>query len=64
MKVTLTTSISGTRDGEDWPARGATIDLPDAEAVAMINAGLAAPAADEVEKADAAPKAERATRKR
>lgn len=37
MKVQL----SGTRDGREWPARGSEIDLPHAEAVDYINAGMA-----------------------
>lgn len=36
--------ISGTRDGQDWPAPGETVDMPDVEAVVLLNAGLAAPA--------------------
>jgi hypothetical protein len=39
MKVQL----SGTRNGQDWPARGSEIDLPDAEAVGYIDAGMAEP---------------------
>lgn len=38
--------INGTRNGIDWPQRGETIELPDAEAVDLINAGIAAPVAD------------------
>ncbi len=43
MRVILTTSVSGTRNGEDWPARGSEVDLPDDEAADMIAAGLAKP---------------------
>jgi hypothetical protein len=32
---------SGTRDGQEWPARGSEIELPDAEALDYINAGMA-----------------------
>lgn len=41
MKVKLTVQISGTRDGEPWPAPGASMDLPADEAVALINNGMA-----------------------
>lgn len=37
----MTIQPSGTRNGEDWPARGSVIDLPDAEALDYINAGMA-----------------------
>lgn len=42
MRVRMLVSISGTRDGVEWPARGGLVDLPDAEAADMIRAGLAA----------------------
>lgn len=35
--------ISGTRDGVEWPKPGESIDLPDAEAVSMLNIGLVIP---------------------
>ncbi len=46
MRVQLLTAITGTRDGQDWPAAGESVDLPDAEARDMIAAGLAAEVAD------------------
>jgi len=46
MKVEMVVKISGTRDGVDWPSRGETIELPDAEAVDMLNAGLVRAVAD------------------
>lgn len=39
MKV----QVSGTRNGEDWPAPGQVVDLPDAEAVSLLNQGMAVP---------------------
>lgn len=49
MKVRLTGSMSGTRDGVDWPPRGSTIDLPDDEAIALCQNGMAVPVpADDV----------------
>jgi hypothetical protein len=41
MKVTMIASITGTRDGQDWPAAGEDIDLPADEANALVEAGLA-----------------------
>ena len=43
MKVTMKVQVSGTRNGEDWPAPGQVVDLPDAEAVSLINQGMAVP---------------------
>lgn len=40
MKVRMIVEISGTRDGEEWPKRGEVIDLPEAEALDYIAAGL------------------------
>lgn len=39
--ITMTTQITGTRNGEDWPPVGATINLPDGEAADLIAAGYA-----------------------
>lgn len=64
MKVIMRASISGTRDGADWPPKGAVIDLPDAEAVDMLGAGLASPAGEAVETATVPDKAETATKPR
>lgn len=46
MRVQLLTAITGTRDGQDWPAAGESVDLPDAEARDMIAAGLVVEVAD------------------
>lgn len=54
MKVELRTQFSGLRDGKPWPARGEAIELPDDEAVELLNAGHVAPIlADEPETATA-----------
>ena len=37
--------ISGTHDGEEWPAVGDVCEVSDASAVDMINAGFAEPVA-------------------
>lgn len=39
--IKLKVTISGTRDGVEWPPIGGAIDLPEAEAAQMIAAGLA-----------------------
>lgn len=41
MRVRMKVQPSGTRNGQEWPARGSEIDLPDAEAVDYVNAGMA-----------------------
>ena len=41
MHVKMNATISGTRDGEDWPAKGSIVDLPEQEARDLIFAGLA-----------------------
>ena len=46
MKVKLKVDMSGTRDGYDWPARGAVVDLPPEEAAGLCDAGMADPVAD------------------
>ncbi len=45
MNVTMLRQVSGTRDGVEWPAPGATIDVTDDEAATLIDNGLAEPAA-------------------
>lgn len=41
MKVNMRVKVSGTRNGEEWPAAGGWIDVPDEEAHALIGAGVA-----------------------
>lgn len=74
--VRLNISISGMRDGEPWPPKGATVDLPDQEASDMIAQGYvdavdaatevadAAPAGETTDAAPAAPKPARKPRPR
>ncbi|MCX5112207.1 hypothetical protein OOK13_40270 [Streptomyces sp. NBC_00378] len=33
--------MSGTRNGQDWPPAGGTIDLPEAEAESLLTIGIA-----------------------
>jgi hypothetical protein len=42
----MAVDITGTRDGEEWPARGKVIDLPDDEANSYIYSGICEPAPD------------------
>ena len=39
--VRMTKHISGTRNGEPWPAIGETIEVPDHEADQLVHAKLA-----------------------
>ena len=41
MKIRMKVDISGTRNGEPWPARGETIDLPTDEAQSLIDSNMA-----------------------
>lgn len=43
MRVRMLTQQSGTRDGENWPAPGEEVDLPDSEARALVSGGSAEP---------------------
>lgn len=47
MNVTMRVQISGTRDGQDWPAPGASIDVPDDEAAQLLALGLATEGSDD-----------------
>lgn len=42
MRVQMNTQIGGYRNGEPWPLKGGTIDLPDHEAADLIANGYAA----------------------
>ena len=46
MRVKMRATVSGTRDGVEWPARGEVAELPDAEAMDYIAAGICEPAPD------------------
>lgn len=43
MKVKLRSEISGSRDGQPWPPPGSEVDLPQDEAVALLQSGSAVP---------------------
>lgn len=58
MKVRMKVSVSGTRNGEPWPARGSVVELPDAEAADYCKSGMAEPITtlgEDIEKRDDAP---------
>lgn len=54
MKV----DVTGTRNGDPWPARGETLDVSDDEARELIHAGIADPVVDKKTEKATAPKAE------
>jgi hypothetical protein len=41
MRIKMKVQISGTRNGEAWPAPGTEIDMPDDEALVLLAAGNA-----------------------
>lgn len=43
MKIRMKASLSGTRNGVDWPRAGETVELPDDEAAKLCAAGMAEP---------------------
>lgn len=47
MLVRIKGDLSGTRNGERWPRRGETIDLPPAEAAELCAIGMAERVADD-----------------
>lgn len=50
MRVRMTSQVSGTRDGQNWPAVGETIDVPADEGKSLCGAGLAEPVDTRAEK--------------
>jgi hypothetical protein len=69
MKIVMTGSVSGTRNGEPWPPVGDVADVSEDEANALISSGLAEPTskpskAAEAESADAVPSGEKHTKKK
>lgn len=43
MLVKMKVSLSGSRDGKSWPLIGETLEVPDEEAVSLINARIVEP---------------------
>jgi hypothetical protein len=46
VKVLLIGDVSGTRNGQSWPPRGSTIELPDDEAAMLCQQRMATPVVD------------------
>ena len=62
MKIRMKADVSGSRNGQPWPARGETLELPDDEAANLCANGMAEPVGDvdhDVERAIPAPAHER-----
>lgn len=55
MKVRMKLQISGTRDGQEWPAKGGEVELPDEEGAQLCASGLAEPLTDGNEPETATP---------
>lgn len=45
MKVRMSVDVSGSRNGQPWPAKGQVADLPDTEAADLCASGMAEPVA-------------------
>jgi hypothetical protein len=46
MLVTMIGEISGSRDGVPWPPVGGVVDLPDDEAIRLVENRMAVPVVD------------------
>lgn len=46
MKIKMQQQITGTRNGDVWPAPGGELVVPDAEGAALCAQGLAVPVAE------------------
>lgn len=64
MLVKLVGEITGTRNGVLWPPVGHLIELPDDEAVRLIDTRMAVPAVDPEAAVERAVRDERAVEKR
>lgn len=47
MRVRMRVEVSGTRNGEPWPAKGDIVELPKEEAANLLAIGLAVETDDE-----------------
>lgn len=63
MRIKMLISVSGTRDGADWPPVGGEIDLPGDEAADLCDAGYATPVKARAETAAAPSPPETAAKK-
>lgn len=55
MRVTMKVELSGTRNGQAWPRRGESVNLPDEEAAQLCASGMAETAKGKVETATPKP---------
>lgn len=46
MKIKMRQQITGTRDGQPWPAVGGEMVVPDTEGAVLCSQGLAVPVAE------------------
>ena len=53
MKVRMLISVSGVRNGQPWPERGAVAEFPDEEAAGLVHAGIAAELTEDEIRAEA-----------
>lgn len=61
MRVIMRVTISGARNGQPWPGKGETANLPAAEAAALVAAGIAEyVGGSQMESATATPSGEQA----
>ena len=60
MKIIMRVQMSGTRDGQPWPAPGDTITLSDDEATQLCDQGNAKPAVRSTVESGAVPEVETA----
>ena len=60
MKVRMIAQITGTRDGELWPAPGGVLDIPVDEAASLIASGMAVEVGDVAPEKTSAPEPETA----
>ncbi len=49
MRIRIAATISGTRNGQDWPPIGTEMDVPDIEGAELCRTGLAQPVATQPE---------------
>jgi len=54
VKIRMKADISGSRNGQPWPRRGGTVEVPDAEGADLCAAGLAEPVAQKTARVETA----------
>ncbi|MGP4084173.1 hypothetical protein [Streptomyces sp. KR55] len=46
MRIRMLVTLSGTRNGQDWPAKGGALEVPDDEGAQLCATGIAEPVAE------------------